>query len=255
LIRPGTAAAALSGGTIDFARVQGQIYAGSDLIVDSLLRTSGGVKKTGPGTMVLNAPATWTGGTSVDDGRLVPGPGNPLATQLVTVRPGGVLDLAGQSTTIGGISGAGPIELGASTLTIDGNLSLFDGAQLNIKLDSDAKFGRFNVNGKVALDFNVQLALTLQFDPTDGIDSFTLIDNDAVDSIAGRFRVGTNVLDEGEVFQTGNQAFRISYSGGTGNDIVLYAVPEAGETSLLVLATFLTALHRRRVPLQLRSVG
>jgi hypothetical protein len=61
---------------------------------------------------------------------------------------------------------------------------------------------------------------------------------------AFRFTHGGKVLNEGDEFISSTQHFRIAYAGGTGNDVVLSAVPEPGASSLLAMGALL--LSRRR---------
>ena len=86
---------------------------------------SGGLTKDGPGTLLLNAPNTFTGNTIINAGVLKLG--NALAIQNSTLNfpgTGGALDLNGFSLNIGGIAGSGGFDLGGGVLTVgDNNLS------------------------------------------------------------------------------------------------------------------------------------
>jgi hypothetical protein len=57
------------------------------------------------------------------------------------------------------------------------------------------------------------------FKPTNGF-SFLIIDNDGTDPVVGTFAG----LPEGALFGGGGLPFRISYAGGTGNDVVITRV-------------------------------
>jgi hypothetical protein len=63
------------------------------------------------------------------------------------------------------------------------------------------------------------LGETLGYAPTVGA-SFLVLDNDGSDPIAGTFAG----LPEGKTFAVGGKYLKISYVGGTGNDVVLTAV-------------------------------
>src|SRR5690606_37858302 len=63
------------------------------------------------------------------------------------------------------------------------------------------------------------LELAVGYTPTIG-QRFTLINNDDTDAVAGIF----NNQQEGSLIATDNMAFRISYVGGDGNDVVLTRV-------------------------------
>ena len=78
---------------------------------------------------------------------------------------------------------------------------------------------RVAVNGTVTLH-NADLVLTfLAGDPPLGT-SFVLIENDGTDPVSGTFLNYT----EGSVFTQGSLLLRITYAGGTGNDVVLTVV-------------------------------
>jgi hypothetical protein len=90
----------------------------------------------------------------------------------------------------------------------------------------------------VSLNGQINLTLQLGYDPADGVDPFPVLDNDGSDAIGGtglaRFAIAGRALEEGATFFAGGQGFRISYLGGTGNDVVLQAVPEPGVAALLL---------------------
>jgi hypothetical protein len=74
------------------------------------------------------------------------------------------------------------------------------------------------VNGTVSL--NGTLAVNPSF-ASAGQQTFTIIDNDGADAVTGTF----TGLAEGAIFQAGGKTFRISYVGGTGNDVTLTYLP------------------------------
>ena len=63
------------------------------------------------------------------------------------------------------------------------------------------------------------LELNVPWNPPPTGSSFVLIDNDGVDPVSGSFAG----LPEGAVFAVGDTSFRITYAGGTGNDVVVSA--------------------------------
>jgi hypothetical protein len=86
-------------------------------------------------------------------------------------------------------------------------------------------------------------------------ESFLIFNNDGSDPVDwafasrnGRtFYFGGNALDEGSRFIVDDSEFAISFFGGDGNDIVLYAVPEPTGLSLLLgMASAALGLGRRR---------
>lgn len=79
--------------------------------------SAGTLDKTGNGTLILGANATYTGGTFVDAGTLQLGTGVSLATGALTVNAG-TFDLNNNSQTVSSLAGSGgTITLGTGTLT------------------------------------------------------------------------------------------------------------------------------------------
>jgi acetyl esterase/lipase len=98
------------------------------------------------------------------------------------------------------------------------------------------------VTGSVTLE-NKPLNVNLGFSPANGT-TFVIVDNDGTDAVNGIFVMRANPtanfgtpLPEGATFATGGQHFQISYAGGTGNDVVLTAVPDTAPTSISATAS------------------
>ncbi len=119
-----------------------------------------------------------------------------------------------------------------------------------IELDGTAGAGaagghdQLIVNGTVNLDGG-ELSLILNY-PVAEQTSFLILANDGSDPIVGIFAG----LEEGEWFAStpgshGN-LFAITYVGGTGNDVVLTAVPEPASALLVMLAVPAVAARLRR---------
>ncbi|CAN5527359.1 hypothetical protein BH11PLA2_BH11PLA2_45450 [soil metagenome] len=112
-----------------------------------------------------------------------------LTTGVLTVGATGIFDADIKGTT----AGFGPT--GYDQLVVNGTVTIASGAKLN-----------FN---------NTGLTSALG-------DSFTLIDNDGTDVITGTFKdAANNDLLQNALFTADGQLFRISYTGGTGNDVVV----------------------------------
>ena len=95
----------------------------NDLTLDGSLSGTGGLTKEGSARLTLNGVNTYTGGTAIDAGTLALGANASLAaTGIVDIATGATLDLsAGSGTqTVGTLTGAGTLDLGAVLLTIGG---------------------------------------------------------------------------------------------------------------------------------------
>jgi fibronectin-binding autotransporter adhesin len=152
-----------------------------------------------------------------------------------------VLILSDNEVIITGIRGAVTVDggtlkgtgtVGALTLTSgkvapgqspgvlnSGNLS-FTGGALDEEIGGTGagQFDQLNVTGLVNLGTATTLNTSLYngFVPKTG-DSFTIINNDGTEAVSGTF----SGLAEGATFTVGGAVFKISYVGGTGNDVVL----------------------------------
>ena len=130
--------------------------------------------------------------------------------------------LLGGTGTIGGAvaipSGKhlGPGFNGPGILNV-GNLSLAAGSRYDVQLQGTTAgvgYDQANVTGTVTL--GGILTATLGFAPLVGT-QFTIINNDGADAVSGTFAG----LPEGAEFVGVGGKFRISYVGGTGNDVTL----------------------------------
>ncbi len=102
------------------------------------------------------------------------------------------------------------------------------------------EYDRLVVTGTVDVSGATLNTLLLNsFKPAAG-SSFTIIDNDGSEAVIGTFAG----LAEGATFAIGNTIFKISYVGGTGNDVVLTVptVPAPPNTGVQSLASPLTGL-------------
>jgi uncharacterized repeat protein (TIGR01451 family) len=193
--------------------------AGNTAISGVIGTTTGTLTKIGTGTLTLSGNNTYTGLTTVSAGTLlVNGAQGASAVSL----NGGTLGGTGTvgaitSTAAGGTLAPGPAP-GPGILN-GGNLNLSAGAPtFGVELNgttAGTNYDQINVTGTVNLTGSV-LSGSVGFAATNGM-TFILIANDGGDAIVGTFAG----LAEGATTTINGQAFRISYVGGSGNDVVL----------------------------------
>ena len=191
--------------------------AGNTTVSGVIGTTSGTLTKDGTGTLTLSANNTYTGTTTVSAGTLlVNGSQGSSAVSL----NGGTLGGTGTvgaitSTASGGTVSPGP---GPGILN-SGNVNWSTGGpSFVVELNGTTVgtgYDRLNVTGTVNLS-GATLSGTVGFASTNGM-TFTVITNDGVDAITGTFAG----LPEGSTVVLSGQSFKISYVGGTGNDVVL----------------------------------
>jgi hypothetical protein len=97
-------------------------------------------------------------------------------------------------------------------------------------------YDQLRVNGTVDLGTNTTLTTSLYnaFKPKAG-DTFLIVANDNSDAITGTFKD----LAEGATFTVDGYVFKISYVGGSGNDVVLtvQTVPAVADTGFALLTS------------------
>jgi len=180
---------------------------------------SRGLTKNGTGKLVLSGVNTYRGATMVNAGRLIV---DGSITSPVTVNDTGTLGGAGTISGTVTINSGGRLSPGSSTAILHtGNLSLTTGSALIIQINgatAGAQYDQVDVTGGVTLG-NATLAVAHGLVPSAG-QTFTIVDNDLSDAVAGTFAG----LPEGGIFVAGASRFRISYVGGSGNDVTLTAL-------------------------------
>jgi len=166
--------------------------------------------------------------------------GGKLDTDGLMRLEGGILENVGPSALTGEVFGdvvntGGEVHPGGigefGILTIDGingNYSQSKSGSLNLDLASSIPgvgFDQLRVTGTLALGGKLQVNAAANVSG----DVFKIIDNQGAGLVAGSFKG----LNEGAKVSLGGREFLISYQGGDGNDVVLYAagnqVPSAGD--------------------------
>ena len=212
------------------------------------------------GKVTLDGNNTYVGTTTVGDGSAAASlrvNGRHSGGGAYTVQSGstlggtGIFALADAFTKIDIQSGA-TLHIGGGRLTVEtGSLNVagvfsFDlnGTTTGTASGYDQLVFSAGNTGALTLTGTSTLLLNLGFTPVIG-QQFELIDvQNSRTFINGTFAG----LAEGSVFNLGGEQFQISYFGGTGNDLVVTAIPELSTTAIVVGAgaLFFVLLFRRR---------
>lgn len=148
------------------------------------------------------------------------------------IASGGTLKGTG---TVSSLSVYGKLAPGLSPGCINsGNLIFQSGSTYEFEVGGTTactQYDQTKVTGTVALgNGTLSTVMFNNFKPATG-QSFTIIDNDAADAVTGTF----NNLAEGATFSAGGATFKISYVGGTGNDVVLTVTAGVPDTGIRLL--------------------
>jgi hypothetical protein len=203
--------------------------------VPNPIHGAGDVIKTGPGTLLLLANNTFTaarldGGTALFHGN------NPTTIAMNGATLGGTGSVANlTSLAAGGIVSPGEGSGGLGVLTA-GSIAWNPATAFVPELRDATSAGghdQLHVRGTVNLGgATLLVTLLTNFTAVHG-DTFVLIDNDGTDPVTGTFAG----LPEGTLLSVSNRVFRISYTGGTGNDVQLTRTPAPSSE---LAGTFLT---------------
>jgi len=192
----------------------------SSTVFSGVISGTGSLVKSGLAALTLTGTNTYTGVTTNLAGSLLVN-GRLNGSPVVQVRPGSLLGGTGLVQSISVFAGA-QVSPGLSpgNLTAAGSVLLSSGA-LVIELNGlapGAAYDRLTTAGTVTL--GGALNVTLDFTPATG-DSFTILEKTGAGAVTGTF----NGLAQGATFNVGAVSFQITYTGGTGNDVVLTCVP------------------------------
>jgi autotransporter-associated beta strand protein len=194
-----------------------------------------GLTKTGTGALTLSATNTYSGTTTVSAGTLTVS--GSISSSAVSLN-GGTLNGTGTTGAVTSTASGGTVAPGAPPPGIlsSGSVNLSSGSPTySVALNgttAGTSYSQLNVAGTVNLT-GATLSASLGYTPVNG-DSYTIINNDGTDPVTGTFAG----LPEGTGLVIGGYSFRISYVGGTGNDVVLTA---GGATKLAITSVPPTA--------------
>ncbi len=184
------------------------------------------VEKDGDGTLRLGGTNTHRGMTLVTGGTLLVDGVQPQSTarvfdggRLKGIGTVGHIEMLGATATVAPGAVASALISGAGVLTCSNfNFGAVQDGVLFVELNGPSPgpgYDQINARGTVRLH-GLALAGSLGFaSPLN--QRFTIINNDGADSIQGTF---DGLAQDANVF-LGGERFTISYTGGTGNDVVL----------------------------------
>jgi autotransporter-associated beta strand protein len=203
-------------GTIDLG--SGSLRAGADngtSTFGGLIIGTGTLFKFGTGTWTLNGNNTYSGHTTVSAGTLLVNGSQPQSDATVN----GTATLGGDGI-VGDLDVFGNLRPGTSPAILTTSNFVFHSSASDFFVELDGPtagigYDQLKVRGSVGLS-NATLHATLTFQSAIS-NSFTIIDNDGSDAVATTF----NGLAQNAILYISGVPFRISYTGGTGNDVVL----------------------------------
>ena len=199
---------------------------------------TGNLTKNGVGASLIASAGNYTGAITLNDGILVVDaniPNSPVTINGGTIGGGlfgfsgfGGTGTVGATNVTAGVISAGTLTSPTGVLNVNGNLTFTANGIYVCKINGTTAgangHDQLNVTGTVTLNNARLVPLPFgEFRPAIG-DSFTILRNDGTDPIIGTFLNAP----EGATFGGAlNTAFRITYQGGDGNDIVITRVNRA----------------------------
>ncbi|WP_428303719.1 beta strand repeat-containing protein [Lacipirellula sp.] len=184
--------------------------------------------KSGVESLELTNANLYSGGTTVSGGVLLVNntTGSGVGTGALTVNNGGIIGgrgFIGTGAAPVGVSVAGgviaPGDAAPGMLTMNGNVTLDAASSITFDISgavSGAEYDQLVVNNDLNLGGSTLNFSLGAFVPT-GIESFTLISKESEGAITGVF----SNYSEGAAVNLAGVSYLLSYTGGSGNDVVL----------------------------------
>jgi autotransporter-associated beta strand protein len=209
------------------------------------------IEKVGTGTLIFSGNNVYTGTTTILEGTFLLN-NNPTLGSFTSpvIAVGGAFGGTGRSTASVTINTGATLEpgnLGVGTLTTD-TLTMNADATYKVEIDtsSDKMVTPGVVLNNAVLDITVTKAAALQ----EG-SAFTIVDNTGTAAVQGTFKG----LPESGSILAGGINFRITYKGGTGNDIVLTVGDTTGKLVQTISFTTADTLQTGDADLTLNAVA
>jgi autotransporter-associated beta strand protein len=195
------------------------VGAGGALRVAAIMGGSGGLTKTGAGTVTLAATNTFTGATLLQAGTLF---ANAVHTNSAITVNSGVLGGTGIVASVTANGGAIAPGVSPGILRIAGNLALNAGSSLQLDINGligGTEYDQLIVSGNVQLGGDAP-EISLGFTPALS-NTFVIIRNDGANPVSGTFAG----VPQGGTFVSDLTTWQVNYAGGDGNDVTLTVVP------------------------------
>ncbi|MBI5757591.1 MAG: autotransporter-associated beta strand repeat-containing protein, partial [Planctomycetales bacterium] len=175
--------------------------------------------KTGTGTLTLSGANTYTGSTKISGGRLNVN-GSTAGGSAVTVQTTATLGGTGTVAGTVNVQSGGTVAPGTSPGILNtGSVTFATGSTFAIEVNGSTTAGtdydQLNVTGTVDLG-GATLSTSGSIASSAG-QQIVIINNDSTDAVTNTFAG----LSEGATVTINSVPFKITYVGGTGNDVVL----------------------------------